>query len=863
MKKEVILFLILSFGPFLILAQNKLENSADQEVEVKNYSKAIQLYEKALEKGKDKVSAPDIYKKLGDCYDEINRFNSAVSCYNKYLQHNQDPGEEFLVNYYRLALECGQVKDALAGFKALNKKNPENAEITRMIKCCEFAKKQLGRSNLPPITNQEQLNSPESEFGLAFYNEELVFSSQQIENSHVAIAGRTYEGYSDIYYAKFDSTLEIFDSPKKMPGKINAMYNEGTFTFHKPTKTAYISQCKKKPEICRILSSKLEKEKWQELTEVKIGNADMQYDYAHPVLTSDGKTMYFSSNMPGGFGGRDIWKVSVTAAGSLGSPENLGSVINSDKEEMFPYVIGDSILLFASDGHIGMGGLDIFYSKIKDDIYAQPKNIGAPINSTGDDFSIILNPDLIGGYFCSKRGSEENSDDIYEFFHNIFLDDIDGVVVDSILTTPLADVTVTCKSGDDIVGIFYTDSTGAFFVPSSTFGGCDKKHTLIFSKNGYISKTEEVPCEGKSDMLIPLYNNRGIHCIEGYVTDITTGDPIEGAEIKLTTLRNRQDVVYTDKNGYYTLPDIPSNDYLRLHVACKGYLSDSKNFTSPDKTQKVCMNTQKGYPTNFELYPLKEEVEFNIENIYYEFDKARLLPESKESLDKLVNLLNENAEVKIKINSHTDSRGTYAYNDDLSKRRGQSVVNYLTETGIASSRLKSQGYGEHRLVVENATTEEEHALNRRTTFELWDIDNLKSGMISEYKITSDNSSFARYNNATVGKNPAKGYSAGTKKSNTVSSSTQNNTFSAPTNSSIVPGDTYYRVQLVAVSRRINHKAFFKKITTKLSDLTVHEVSKNGVIKYQLGDFASRDEAQKAKKQCVKLGYNDCFIVTVN
>lgn len=853
MRKGIILSLILAFAPFFIYAQNTQEISADKEVEVKNYTKAIQLYEKALKKEKDKAQIATINKKLGECYDEINRFNSAFSFYNKYLEFNQNPGEDFLVNYYSLALECGKIKGALAGFKALNKLNPENAEIVRMMKCCQFAQEQLTKSNLPPVTNQEQLNSQESEFGLSFYNGDLIFSSQQIENNHVSIAGRTYEGYSDIYFAKFDSSKAVFDSPERMSGKLNGMYNEGTFTFNKTTQTAYISQCKKNPEICRIMASKLEKEKWQELNEVSISDSKKKYDYAHPSLTPDGKTMYFSSNMPGGFGGRDIWKVSISNTGALGTPTNLGSLINSDKDEMFPSVVGDSILLFASNGHIGMGGLDIFYSRIKDNIYAQPRNLGAPINSTGDDFSIILNHDLIGGYFCSQRGNEENSDDIYEFYHNIFINDIKGVIVDSILTTPLVDVTITCKRGDDVVGVFYSDSTGNFYIPSTIFGSCDKKHSLVFYKNEYISKSIEVPCEGNLDMLVTMYNNLGIHKIEGYVTDITTGKPIEGAEIKLKTLRNRQDVVYSDKNGSYSLNKIPSNDYLLLRVSKEDYLSDSRNFKSPDKTKKVCMKTATNYPTNFELYPVKEEIEFKIENIYYEFDKASLLPESQESLDKLVNLLNENPDVKIKINSHTDERGSNSYNNDLSNRRGQSVVNYLTKAGIFANRLKSQGFGESKLVVKNAKTEEQHALNRRTTFELWDVEALKNGMASNYKVTSDKSSFSRYKNEIIGK---KQVEKSVKKKTTDSSKKHINAIS----NAETP---VFRIQLLATSRQINKNSYFKKITTQLNNSAIYEMSANGLKKYQLGNFSDSKQAQKAKGRCKKLGFKDCFIVTVN
>ncbi len=864
--RRYLLILILGGNFICAKAQYNLVQTADQEAEVKNYTKAIQLYQKAI---KDNVNSRNasVLRKIGDCFNAVNQFQAALGYYTKYLELEENFVEkEFRMNYSEMLLKSGLVDRALKGFSELALEFPEDTEVKRMILCCEFALSELNKTNLPPISNQELINSSESEFGLGFFNNELVFSSQRLTNDYSSIHGRTNQGYSDLYSAHFDTVYNMYTSPERLRGHINTqLFNEGTFSYNTKYNTAYFSQCEKDPELCRILKSTYEKNKWQTPEVVTVG--DEKYNYAHPCLTADGKTMYFVSDMPGGFGGKDIWKASVLRGGKLGTPVHLGEEINTPKDEMFPAIIADSILLFASEGHIGMGGLDIFYSKISGDIYDQPKNLGAPINSSSDDFSILLNRDLKGGYFCSNRNDESNSDDIYAFYHNIFLTDISGQIVDSIAALPLADVKIVYSTNGINKKIVYSDSKGYFTVPNTAHASCSEKHELSLTKTGFLTKKLTVPCSAEKSYLITMSDNSGEHSLAGIVSDKSSLDKIEGVKITIKSLKGITDSTYTKADGSYFFEHIPSNDYLIVRASKIDYLKDSKTFISPENTGKVVMSTKTNFDTNFELYPILLEVEFTINDIYYEFDSANLLSESKSSLHKLVNLLDENPQLQIKINSHTDSRGTNSYNLDLSNRRGASVVSYLIQAGISPRRLISQGFGESQLAIVNAATEEEHQKNRRTTFEIIGTNAIVKGngnndTNQKYTIKLRDEALLKHvkNSGNVSESVHTENILEQNATTDVSSSTVN---SLSAQAPLMKYNDVFRIQLMVSSKEIDVKLTFDPVFKLVGDYQIYTVKKGELRKYQLGNFDNRSTAELLKEKCQQTEFKDCFIVKVD
>ena len=911
---------------FLILAMFSAKGQysqllkADTEFQLKNYAKAVTLYQKVLDSEKDKGETAIIYKKIGECFNEINQYDKAIEYFESYISLDPNSGNDIKYQYADLLLKSGNVIKARSIFTDLLEASPGNEEVERMIACCNFAIAEMEKSNKPPIQNQKLINSAQSEFGLAFFNDQLIFASQLLNDDYSSIHGRTNEGFSDFFIAGFDTTFNMFNDAERLPGNINSPYNEGTFTYNSGLNTAFFTQCKKNPDLCKILNAKYEKNKWVDIKEVSLGQPD--YNFAHPSLSSDGKTLYFASDLPGGLGGKDIWKASVSLNGEIGVPVHLGNSINTSKDDMFPLIIGDSILMFASEGHVGMGGLDIFYSKIDEGLYDRSINVGAPINSTGDDFSILVNPDLNGGYFCSNGNNPEQSDDIFAFFHNIFLKDIFGKVLDSLTFKPVDDVRITYSTNEVAENIVYTDSLGNFSVPYTAHTNCEKNHKLDFEKEGYFPKNVEVPCHAKEGMIVFLDDGSGIfHTLIGNILDKNNGMPVEGAMVTIKSLRGLNDSTYTDSNGRFSFEKIPPDDYIILRASKENYLSDSKLLQSPDKGKKVTLSEDTGYDTNFELVPNRIGIKVELEDIFYEFDKASLLPESEASLNKLVNLLNENPNVKIQINSHTDERGSNSYNFDLSNRRGAGVVNYLIKAGINKSVLISRGFGETQFRIKNASTEEEHQQNRRTEFEIiGQVTIAVSGTRTTYSIPEssikkdeDEKLFDRIrevnkegDNITgdsmlefkikVGLEDSKenqvevesgelikvdqGELVKTSPEKPVVKKEEPKVADKPVTQTVKEPETkiekeetppptktsipvtVYRVQIIATGKTLDVKSTFAKISDLIDKHGVSVEKVKGLNKYQLGNFDNQNQATGLKEILYQRGYKDCFVVAV-
>jgi outer membrane protein OmpA-like peptidoglycan-associated protein len=344
-----------------------------------------------------------------------------------------------------------------------------------------------------------------------------------------------------------------------------------------------------------------------------------------PSISSDGKQLYFASRMEGSTGGSDVW-VTTYNGSQWGEPQNLGTTINTEFDEMFPVVFHDSILYFSSEGNIGYGGLDLFYSVKSNGTWGKPVNLKAPFNSSADDFAIVYNNDKSAGYFSSNRTGGAGSDDIYSFF--------------------LTPVNLTVK---------------------------------------------------------------------GRVTDVDGGNALVNAMVILSSA-DGNDTTYTNANGEYTFVLDKDKDY-KINVISPGYFGDSRRLTT--QGEKFSKEFSKANGNNYDFSIKKiPKTEIKIENIYYDYDSYNLRDESKPELDKLVKLLEDTPDANVQINSHTDERGKFDYNMKLSENRAKSVVDYLIEKGISPGRLSSKGFASSQPVIKNAKTEEEHQMNRRTTFQV-------------------------------------------------------------------------------------------------------------------------------------------------
>ncbi len=850
-KYSLIGFLFFVSGVFSLMAQESPVVRGDKEFNLKNYTSAIQHYQRAIERGKDNVDVVELIKKIGIAYQEMNNYTLAIQNFENYLSIINDDNE-VKYRYGDVLLRSGELSRALAVFDGLLKSYPDNEEYNRMYASCRKAMIESQKMEMPPIKNQNLINSKQSEFGLAFFNNKLIFASSRITSDYASIHKRTSQGFSDFYAAEYDTVFQMYNNPKKLDWVLNTPLNQGTFAYNPNNKIAYYTQCTQNPDLCRLFKAKWNNGKWTDIKQILTNYPG--YDFAHPALSSDKKTLYFSSNLPGGSGGKDIWRAPVLSDGEIGTPERLDNTINTPLDEMFPHLVGDTILLFSSDGHVGMGGLDIYYSKIVNNLFEKPVNLGAPINSNADDFSILLNPDLRGGYFCSNRNNEEQSDDIFAFFHNIFLDDLHGKVIDSITFKPIQDAKISYYVKDRLTLNAYSNANGKFILPNSAHSLCDEGHHILVEKENYLPKRMDVPCYSKNEIVVLMDDGAGRkHTVNGFVFDKKTNKHLPGANVTLKSIKGSDLATTTGADGKYTFVGVPPDDFIVLRATNDGYLADSRSFMTPAGPMGLIISPATGFDTDFGLYPIERNVEYRIENIYYEFDKATLLPESKTSLNKLLNILMENPQVIIKINSHTDSRGTDKYNLALSARRGASVVAYLTNAGIPKSRLNSQGYGESRPEVANAKTEEEHQLNRRTTFEIIGEESKvllssirpgeKAGNIPEATPVLTNNEPER----TV--RPVQNVQPGP-------------LLTEPSRIEETSENEMFRVQIAATSTGINLKEKFANVYDLIQKYGVKIEIDNRIIKYQLGNFNTRQEALVLQNLLLNRGLKDTFIITV-
>lgn len=624
MKRTLTIALVLL--SFLALAQPAYQK-ADTAFANKEYLDALAAYQKVFKANEREKKAAYM---TAECYRIMNKYRESAIWYEKAMEAGYSE-KELWKNYAEVLVLNGSYEGALSAYKQYDKASPEDKHIKLKIEACKYAIENKDKPFSFKVVNESKINSEVSDYGVGRFGNKLIFASTRIEQDENARFDQyTGQGFSDFYEASFNSKDSVYENAKKLKGSVNTKYNDGTFTFHEATRTGYFMQCNGesgKKENCNIFIAAYEprNNSWSDAKLFDYSNKD--YSVGHPAISNDGKTLFFVSNMPGGFGGKDIWVIRKENE-KWGTPVNAGPVINTIEDEMFPNVSGDTALYFSSNGLKGFGGLDIFLIRlVNGKLSGSAENLNLPINSSADDFSCFFtSPNT--GTFCSNRPGGKGDDDIYSFKLAPLKLVAIGNIVESMKMKPMAGLKVTMKGTD-------------------------------------------------------------------------------GSTLTTTT----------DKDGNYTFENLKPNVTYTVSVQKKGYFGDAKTLATGNVKFSKEYSKKTGYDLDFGMLKLtKEEVE--IPNIYYEFNKWELNEYSKKSLDQLSVMLKETPNVKVILNSHTDEKGSDEYNMKLSERRAKSVVDYLVSTGIAADRLEAKGYGETQPLVKNATTDEEHSKNRRTTFKV-------------------------------------------------------------------------------------------------------------------------------------------------
>ena len=493
--KSIVYFVALLLLSFNINAQNheKKLSKADENFKSYAYVDARAIYLDVAQKG---YSSPSLYSKLADSFYFTGNLEDSVEWYEKLIQsYSKDLHPEYLFRYAQSLKSVERYKEAdtiMYRFYTITKNDKRAIFFAKKRDYLDFIDIQSGKFELYPLN----INTENSEYSPSFnYQNQIVFASSREKNNTFKLHEWDEMPFLDLFVSNIQEDTITLDDPVKLKGKINTKFHESSASFSKDGKTVYFSRnnylnqklgkSKKGVVLLKLYKATLQNGSWENITELPFCSDN--YSVSHPSLSMDGKKLYFASDMPGTLGQSDLFVVDILGDDKYSEPKNLGSKINTEGRETFPYISNNGTLYFASDGHIGLGGLDIFVSVPDDDFgFSDPYNVGKPINSPKDDFTFILNEKTKIGYFASNRKGGKGNDDIYSFKQTgdlitSCMQYIEGTITNEATGNPLtsADITLLNKN-KDIVREIISDINGYYRFKVS----CNENYTIkVKSKN--------------------------------------------------------------------------------------------------------------------------------------------------------------------------------------------------------------------------------------------------------------------------------------------------------------------------------------------------------------------------------------------
>ena len=574
-------------------------SDAEEKQRIGEYYEAAAIYRKVYTKTSPKKRDLRGYiaYRMAECNRLINNTGKATSAYMNAIRYDY-PDSTVYLRMGQMLQKTGRYPEAIKNYDIYMENDPSNLLAINGIQGCELAPGWKKNPTRYEVRRMDKFNSRRGEFSPMLAGDkydQLYFASSRSKDKDAKVSAITGQNNNNLFLVKQDEK-GAWLAPVELEDEVNTEYDEGTPSFSPDGNTMYYTYCAQDPEgprTAEIYISTRSSAKWGKGTRATIVK-DSVTALGHPSISPDGKYLYFVSDAVGGFGGKDIFRARV-AGNDFGPMENLGEEINTPGDEMFAYVRDSVTLYFASNGHPGMGGHDLFKATQDSTGKWKVENLGAPINSMADDFGITFAGKEERGFFCSNRNDARGYDHIYSF---------------------------------------------------------ERPTITIF--------------------------------IEGIVNDVDEY-PIEDATVRIVGKDGLNVKVPVKKDGTYRVELERDIRYVMM-ASARGYLNQNYELhTGPEEKNET-------YIVDFFLSPISKPVV--IDNIFYDFDKATLRPESKKALDEMIKMLNDNPNVTIELGAHTDRKGTDQYNERLAQRRAQSVVDYLIAGGIEAARLEAKGYGE-------------------------------------------------------------------------------------------------------------------------------------------------------------------------
>lgn len=723
-RSTAIIALLLLSLPFY--AQTKKVRKGKSSYDSFSYSKAIKNYEAADEK------STSIKRELAESY-YISGNTEKAEFYYAQVAAAKDALPEDYFRYALMLRANGKYtgsEEWIKKFSVIRPMDTRGKEYTANPMLHEALLKDEKRFEIFNLN----VNSQQQDFGPSFLGDKLVFASSRA----LKPIGRIWNGnelpFLDVYIAKRNADGHV-TAPQPFAKIVNKKYHEGPSCFSENgavmvvTRNNYKEKSKDGTTNLEMFSSEFVKGNWTNEKAFPYNNKD--YSVGHPALTPDGSVMYFVSDMPGGFGGTDIYKSVKQDDGSWGKPENLGHPLNTEGNEMYPFFHSVGMLFFASDGHVGLGGLDVFFSQVTKNGYGAIKNAGAPVNSSKDDFALILDKEMKIGYFSSNREGGKGSDDLYGF--NLlkkfsFQKTISGFVKDrSGSTVPNSTVTLQDGQGNPM-GTVTSGADGSYnftVEPAQSFKLKATKESYFPGENS-VSLSEDKEAY-TADIIIE--KDPGLSLL-GIVSEKGSGQALQGVSIKLIdNATSRLESMTTSSAGEFLKPltDSKLNDKVSFTIVLEkeGYLSRSVEFTKVlDKAGQYKLHTEIDLTLDKINVGADLSKIIDIKPIYFDLGKHAIRKDAAVELDKIVKVMNENPAMVIELGSHSDCRGTITANESLSDRRAKASAEYVKKKITNAERIYGKGFGESKLkngcacegTVKSTCTEAEHQENRRTEF---------------------------------------------------------------------------------------------------------------------------------------------------
>lgn len=657
------------------------ERRADRNFDQSSFQKAIKLYDKVVKREPLNNRAK---LKLAESYFRNNDTENAELWYGEIINKNDLVKSIHHLHYAQILQSNGDFEQSLRWAKKYLGSNPRSEVGQNLV----YGLQNVGRyfqDSSKYLVKTVNINTNAAEFAPAFYGNGLVFSSSRSNKINLK---KNYawdrSKFLDLYQTEPLIGQEMLTTPVKLKGKVNTRLHEGPATFLLDdskiifTRNNIIKKNEQEVNNLNLFTALLASgsDQWKDLESLPFNSKN--YSAGHPTMDHSGSMLYFVSDMPGGQGGTDLYKV-VYVRGKWGVPQNLGPGINSPGNEMFPFIDDNNKLYFASNGHPGLGGLDIFYVDVEDQ-HPVVSNAGYPLNSTKDDFGLIINVNDRSGYFSSNRGG---NDDIYQFTENVGLID---VLVTNEDKVPLEASEVTIKSRGYTLDTRITDSQG-----NVTFEAAPQSQVELSARaQGYLEGSASLTAnDTQQGVILTMVSEKP--------------PPAKGTLLIVDEIKGKRAYVVTEEKLIEIKDDPDSSQGSWL-----GGLIQSNNIIIEDTV--------------------------SISPIHYKFDQSEFESQYEPELEKLANLMNKYSFIDFELSSHTDSRGSDEYNLQLSRKRAFTTRDYLVNKGVSQERLLAMGHGEslpvNECVDRSPCNNTQYSKNRRTEFRLIYMD--ENQVVSNY-----------------------------------------------------------------------------------------------------------------------------------